>query len=105
MCVWACVLRAPAEVLWVDVQYSCSGHSSWSSSFQMRYLKEEAHGVGQADPLITGESQYLNKERGESVQLGMLGCEERILQERRVSKRFLKIERCSGSIQSLVQPT
>ena len=60
VCLFVSVLRAPAKILWVDIKYSCPRHSSWSSSLQMRDLKEQAHGGGQTDPLVTGESQYLD---------------------------------------------
>lgn len=61
-CVLADVLRGPAKVLWVDVEYPRPGYSSWSSSLQVRDLKEEAHGGGQTDPLITGKGQNLDEE-------------------------------------------
>lgn len=60
-----CVVRAPAEILRVDVEYPCPGHSSWSSSPQMRDLEEETHGGRQTDPLVTGKSQNLRRGEGE----------------------------------------
>ncbi len=67
MCVLVRVVRAPAEVLRVDVEYSCSGHSSWSSSLQMRDLEEQTHGRRQTYPLIAGQSQNLDKEKKKIV--------------------------------------
>lgn len=64
-----CVVRAPAEILRVDVEYPCPGHSSWSSSPQMRDLEEETHGGRQTDPLVTGKSQNLHSGEGEKVYL------------------------------------
>ena len=52
-------LRAPAQVLGVDVEDPGPGHGGGGGGPQVGDLKEQAHGGGQADALVAGQGQHL----------------------------------------------
>ena len=71
MCVCVCEKerhsRAPAQVLGVDVENAGTGHGGRSSSPQVGDLKQQTHGGGEADALVTGQGQ-----------IGRASCRERV---------------------------
>ena len=77
MCVCVCEKerhsRAPAQVLGVDVENAGTGHGGRSSSPQVGDLKQQTHGGGEADALVTGQGQHLGRgriEKGEKEKEG-----------------------------------